>query len=51
MVTYGMEYSYICDDVLMNFDWKIHEGDRALLGARSDGVGFTVTSGPEFHGR
>jgi hypothetical protein len=49
-----MKHAYICDDVLMNFDWKIHKGDRALLRYgrdRSDGVGFTVTSGPEFHGR
>ena len=42
-----MEHSYLCNnDVLMNLDWKIHEGNCALLRysgrACGDGVGFTV---------
>jgi hypothetical protein len=36
--------------VLVNLDWKIHEGGRVLLRYGRACAGFTVTSGPEFHG-
>ena len=32
VATYSMGHSYLCNnDVVMNFDWKIHEGNCALL--------------------
>ena len=47
-----MKHSNLCNDALMNLNWKIHEGAHALLRygrGCGDSDGFTVTRGAEFH--